>query len=155
MCRESLYDSSCVLSFGRFEQRRLRMNGYKITKIVDSGQSDGDFAVVVQVQNGETAALALPWEQVVDLSRLLLSAIAHKKGRELFFEMPEDLRHRDRTTTIEVSEMKHPAWPGTFLCKLLGEDGAAITLAMPHETAVEWRNDLSTHIDAFVRTKAN
>ena len=131
------------------------MEGYKITKVIDGGKSqDGDFVAVVQMTDGEPKGLALAWEQVDELSCLLLAAISRKNGRELFFEIPKSLHGRHPVAKVEVSTLDNPAWPGTFLLKLSDDDGASLTLTMPHEVAVQWRDNLSAQINEFVKTMA-
>ena len=128
------------------------MQGYKIVKIIEGGVSkDGDFVAVCDISDGERRGLVLGTEQLDDLSRLLQAAVASQKGQLLSFVIPEQLEGEQTVANVE----SEATWPGTFTCRFEAEGGKFINVTMPHEAAVRWRDELTRHIDEFIRTRAN
>lgn len=125
------------------------MQGWNIVDVIGHHRTkQGQLVVLIQIQEGQQRGLTLDEEQQEKLSQLLQAQIALSQGRQLSFEIPQELvGHRPvQAPTVETT------LPGTFLCQFRDDSGAVITLVLNHGEAALWRDQLTRHLDAYVQT---
>lgn len=139
------------------------MEGYRVTRIVSGNRSaDGEFVVIFENQHGNERGLQLPPSELSDLLRLLqraqsqLSPIPdHSEGKSVLIDTDAPVVSVARIEIQQPVDLRSPSSHGIFEVRLEGDDGRGVTLRMPHEEVVRWRDTLSLQIEQFVRERRN
>lgn len=130
------------------------MDGYKVTRVVGLVPAGEDFVLVIEDQRGNSKGIALTQPLLEEVAGLLGQVIHPSRGASIDPGTPEKLS----VARIEIRspvDPRSPWSPGIFEIRLGDQNGKGVTLRLPHDEVVTWRDRLTEMIDDWVSKRAN